>query len=175
MDIEMEYLVPGLREYIPGFPTYTVDILGRVRNENGRIIARQVNQQGVHYVSLRDDNGDWTSKSVSRLVAEAFIPQSNPSFDTPINLDGDRANNDKENLVWRPRWFAIKYARQFKTTWEGTPVQHVENGRIFLSPLEAAIRYGLLALDVYTQASNYMLGHEDITVWPGEHRFRLVL
>ena len=65
------------------------------------------------FVGLFRDQEQY-KRSVALLVAKAFLKQPSEFFDTPINLNGDRLDNQVINLMWRPRWFAIKYNRQFR-------------------------------------------------------------
>ena len=74
-------------------------------------MALNMNQYGVVFVGLF--NRGQHKKGVARLVAQAFIERNFPAYNTPINIDGDRWNNSVNNLAWRPRWFAVKYNRQF--------------------------------------------------------------
>jgi hypothetical protein len=135
---------------ISGFPEYSVSNFGNIRSEkSGRILALSDNQYGVQCVGLMK-NGEQRHRSVPRLVAQAFLPRGSEVFDTPINLDGDRHNNHVDNLAWRPRWFAVKYNRQFR------------------EPFETAKRFGLLEQDVVVSIL------ENTLVWPTYQRFRIV-
>lgn len=153
---------------ISGFTGYSVSTFGRVRNEwDGRIMTPLVNQQGVVHVGLTK-NRVQHKRVVSRLVGEAFIvrPQLE-AFDTLINLDGDRLNNRVDNLLWRPRWFAVKYFSQFRNPNCGirTPIQDLESGEMFDTSWDAAIKYGLLELDIFKATLN------GTPVWPTYQRF----
>lgn len=157
---------------IYSFPEYSVSSFGRVRNNhNGHLMTLLRNQQGVVHVGLTK-NRIQHRRSVTLLVATAFLPSPpNESFDTPIHLDGDRSNNYAINLMWRPRWFAIKYFRQFQETWlrggkYETPIEEVDSKEYFKSSWEAAIMYGLLVYDVYISTIHHTY------VWPTNQRFR---
>lgn len=126
------------------------------------------NQRGIISVGL-NRNGIQRKRSVSRLVAAAFLPEpKDPNFDTPIHLDGDRSNNRADNLMWRPRWFAIEYQQQFEHEEDGTPVKEVDSGIRFNSIREAAINYGLLDYLIFMSAVN------NTRVRLTNQRFRLV-
>lgn len=77
---------------------YSVDSIGTVRNDTtGYILKHQIHSE-YHKVGLAI-NGKTKLCSVHRLVAAAFIP--NPDNLPIVNhLDGDRGNNDVENLEW---------------------------------------------------------------------------
>lgn len=78
---------------------YSVSTEGRVRNdETGELKALTERRDGYFKVDLYTD-GQRTSKRVSRLVAEGFIP--NPDNKPQVNhIDGNKHNNNVENLEW---------------------------------------------------------------------------
>jgi NUMOD4 motif len=133
------------------FPGYSVSSTGRVQNEKtGRILKKHVNQHGIVNVSLHR-RGDEFRRSVSVLVATAFVRTArSKTFDTPINLDGNRLNNRADNLLWRPRWYAREYFGQFNCELNGIeqPVQEHKTGEVFKCSWEAAVTFGLLDREV---------------------------
>lgn len=162
---------------IKGFSWYSISNYGTVRNDdNGNVLAKRTNQQGILYVGLCKGSQQFNF-SVARLVANAFLPpHESEAFDTPINLDGNRGNNYISNLMWRPRWFAVKYHRQFLRGLdkENLPVQELETSEKFDSPLLAAICFGLLENHVFVAAWNYTHhGNVSARVWPTNQQFRL--
>lgn len=156
---------------IPLFPDYDVSNHGRIRtNKTGRILRLNVNQYGLLQVGLMHD-GEQKHRSVPLLVAKAFLPELPGPFDTPINLDGDRHNNHVANLAWRPRWFAIKYNRQFRFPFENSirsPVVDLKTGEISENSFEAAKRYGLLEEDLVLSIVNRTY------VWPTYQEFGIL-
>lgn len=107
--------------------------------------------------------GEYHKRGVALLVARAFIPQPSELFDTPINLNGDRSDCRAENLMWRPRWFAIAYHKQFKEPYEfrlDGAIYDTKTSEISNSSLEAAMRYGLLEQDIVLSIANRTY------VWP---------
>jgi hypothetical protein len=92
------------------------------------------------------------------------------AFDTPINLNGDRHDNAAWNLVWRPRWFAIRYIQQFQAIPRplDQPLEDVRTGDVFETSWIATITLGLL----HRQLVLATLGFEE--VWPTRQRFRLI-
>lgn len=129
------------------------------------------NQHGVTHVGLTKNRVQYR-RSVTLLVATAFLAEFyKETFDAPINLDGDRSNNRVENLVWRPRWFAVKYHQQFKdNTRRGflTPIRETKTGEEFESSWEAAIKYGLLDREILLATIN------NTYVWPTYQRFQTI-
>ena len=68
------------------------------RSVRYRIIKPAINRCGYKTVSLCY-NGKKKTKSIHRIVAEAFIPNLNK---LPVinHIDGDKTNNKVENLEW---------------------------------------------------------------------------
>lgn len=153
------------------FPGYSVSSHGRVRNDdNERIMTLLRNQQGIINVGLSKNKKQY-KRSVTLLVANAFLDPPVPaSFDTPINLDGDRSNNYVSNLMWRPRWFAAKYHAQFHNGQRGykVPIEDVATGQRFPTSWEAAIEFGLIDREIFTATENRTY------VWPTYQIFRVV-
>lgn len=145
------------------FPEYSVSSEGRIRNDRtGRILALTMNQLGIVQVGFTQ-RGKYYKRAVAPLVAHAFIPRPMGPFDTPINLDGDRTNNFVENLMWRPRWFAVKYHKQFKKSNmrpTGYPVIDTKTGEIYTTEFDACVHNGLLLDDLHHAISNRTF------VWP---------
>lgn len=156
---------------IENFPNYSVSNFGRIRsNWSERILSTYENQSGLVQVGLMR-NGKQFHRSVPLLVAKAFIKQSSGPFDTPINLDGDRYNNHVNNLVWRPRWFAVKYNHQFKYSYDNhidAPIEDLKTHEISENSFECAKRYGLLEQEIVLAILN------NLQVWPTHQRFRIV-
>lgn len=129
------------------FPGYSVSNTGEVRNDSdGRIMARSRNVRGIAVVGLVKD-GEQKKRSVSVLVADAFVLTARSlTFNTPIHLDGDKSNCHASNLVWRPRWFALQYVRQFSVgpTGFNSKIQEIKTEEVFDSTWHASITYGLL-------------------------------
>lgn len=156
---------------IENFPDYSVSDHGRVRsNKSERILALNVNQYGLLQVGMMRD-GEQKHRSVPLLVAKAFIPQPSGPFDTPVNLDGNRYNNHYENLVWRPRWFAIKYNQQIRHPYEHpimSPLVDVKTGIVSEDSTQCFKQYGLLEEDLVMSILNRTY------VWPTYQEFAIL-
>ena len=156
---------------IEWFPEYSVSNCGRVRtNKSGRILSVSPNQFGVVQVGLMREGVQY-HRSVPLLVAKAFLPIRPGPFDTPINLDGDRNNNHVDNLVWRPRWFAVKYNRQFRYPSErhiSHPLADLKTNEISPNSFECAKRYGLLEEEIVLAILNRTY------VWPTYQEFKVI-
>lgn len=145
-------------EYL-GFGDYSVSNYGEIRNDRtGRILKQSQNQSRTRKIGMMPDRtNQQVTLSVAVIVANAFL-QSPPNerFDTPINLDGDRSNNRADNLLWRPRWFAVKYHQQFYNGYRGliVPTIEVYSGEIFETSWDAAVKYGLIDREIAISAAN---------------------
>lgn len=157
-----------LWQQIENFPDYSVSDKGRIRANNSyRILALNQNQYGLVQVGMMRD-GVQKHRSVPLLVAKAFIPQPSGAFDTPINLDGNRWNNQIENLAWRPRWFAVKYNQQIRHPYEQPilqPLVDLKTGVVSSNSTECFKQYGLLEQDLVLSILNRTY------VWPTYQEF----
>lgn len=151
------------------FRNYSVSSEGFVRNdESGQRMALAVNQHGVVNVGLTKNRVQYR-RAVALLVAAAFIKNDmGDAFNCPINLDGDRFNNRVDNLALRPRWFATKYFQQIEEAHfvDPYPIEELNSQKQYKDPWDAALKNGLLQVDVLLSISN---GDD---VWPTGQRFK---
>lgn len=154
---------------IRDFRNYSVSSEGFVRNEeSGRTMALLVNQHGIVNVGLTRNCVQY-KRSVALLVATAFLKNDmGDTFNCPINLDGDRFNNRAANLAWRPRWFATKYFQQIEEAHfvDPYPIEELNTHEVFESPWDAALKNGLLQVDVLISITN------GECVWPTRQKFK---
>lgn len=146
---------------IPGTHSrYSVSNQGRVRNNDTDRILRQSNSvfTGPKVGFMVD--GVQKSRIIRNLVAICHVDGRTEVFDTAINLDGDKSNNHASNLVWRPRWFAISYSRQFlpDSVWaewlDAGPIDNLTTEVRYKTVRECAIAEGLLAEELIVAAYN---------------------
>jgi hypothetical protein len=133
------------------FPNYEVSSWGKVyKKGSSQDLVQSPTLRGDLTVGLMKD-GIQFRRSVKGLVARAFVDGENELFNTPILLDGDKENVRADNIEWRPRWFALEYARQFTDIrgWfrEG-PVLDIINNIQYESIFHAAIANGSLCKDI---------------------------
>lgn len=142
---------------IEGFPDYAVSNYGRVMNIKRQTnMTASPNQKGTLTVGL-SRRGYQHRKSVKHLVAETFVDGQTNTFNTVIQLDGDRSNFHASNLAWRPRWFAFKYMAQLEDVpdWAYTgPISDRVNGYTFESIVDAATATGVLMEDIKSSLRN---------------------
>jgi hypothetical protein len=129
-------------------PNYVVSNFGIVESrKTGIRMSTSRNQQGVEKITLHRE-GRYFTVGLALLVAQTFLPEPpRDDFTTPIQLDGDRSNCREDNLMWRPRWFAIKYHQERRQDpfpgWR-RPFEVIETGEVFNNPKECAVKYGIL-------------------------------
>jgi hypothetical protein len=138
-------------EEVAEFPSYQVSNYGEFANiRTDREVQPSMNQLGHAKITLNHRGRQYT-RSVALLVARAFVDSPQPHFDTPIHLDGDLMNCCAWNLMWRPRWFAIRYHKQFRLDTFHTDMgrrMDVESGIVYDSLKETCMANGLYYYDV---------------------------
>lgn len=84
---------------LKGHEQYLVSSCGRIKNKKtGRIYVGSVNNRGYVRFDLCE-NGKRFVVAAHRVVAEAFLPTS-PGRDYVNHKDGDKTNNNIDNLEW---------------------------------------------------------------------------
>jgi len=156
---------------IPEFPNYSVSDTGFVRNDDsGKLMSGLVNQHNSLIVGITRGHVQY-KRAVAPLVASAFLPPPKlETFNTPINLDGDRINCHVDNLMLRPLWFARKYFAQFRFLYPriSNPIEELKSGEWFENSRVAATTHGLLDLEILIATLNHTY------VWPTYQRFRII-
>lgn len=134
------------------FPDYAVNNFGEIHNiKTGMPRKTSTNQNGIVKISLYQGR-ELITRSVAVMVAEAFCDGQSEFFNTPIHLDGDRDNCRADNLMWRPRWFAVQYHRQFYSPEFHASDVHIvdiDTGKEYYSVKECCVDLGLFYNDVY--------------------------
>lgn len=155
-----------------GFPGHSISNYGRVLNDNSkRFLALSKNQQGFVKVAIVTEEHGRLTVQVNRLVARAFIQGETEIFNNIIHLNGVRDQTYAANLAWRPRWFALKYHKQFedRPPFVPEPVLVVDTREEFQDSRRAAMTYGLLEKDIFRSTCM-----PDLRVFPHGFRFRLL-
>lgn len=151
-------------EPIEDFPGYEISNHGRVYNlHKGREMILSPTMNGDLTVGLTRGGRQYRF-SVKGLVARAFVEGESDEFNTPVLLDGNKYNLYFENIVWRPRWFAWKYARQFTNPQQWYlqgPIYEITDGVLYESFIDASVSNGILCSDIRTS-----IYHGELPVFP---------
>lgn len=150
----MAMTIKEIWQPIRGFPNYDVSNVGRIYNHRrDSMMSTSLNNHGYLKITLVDESGERHTRSVSLLVAEAFVEAPDLLCDQVVVLDGDLTNVIAENLVWRPRGFAWKYFRQLRTSparhYQILPVLSTTDGMEYDSVVDAGMKEGLLFDDIW--------------------------
>lgn len=163
---------------IEEFPRYEISNAGRVLNvETGREIKQSKTQAGQIKVGLIGTDGKQKTLLVKHLVARHFVPGEDDIYDTPINLNGDQTDNHFTNLVWRPRWFALQWARQNTRVSEGRKphyelprkVLDLDTREIYSNIVYAAQGTGSSHSEIFISCQMQQM------TWPDNKRYRFVI
>jgi hypothetical protein len=147
---------------IQEFPQYAISDDGRVVNLlSGNERKTNLNQQGIRMVILMRDGGRNTVM-VAKLVADHFLSREGipDLFDSVVHRNGDKGDCRVSNLVWRPRWFAVAYHRQFLP--ENEHLRRSPSWAVYLrstdtvyeTTWEAAIDNCMINMDIVTDLSH---------------------
>lgn len=125
-------------------PRYKIDEWGHVKSMRGNIARGGVGKDGCHYVYLA---GQGRSFNVSKLVAEAFIP--NPEGkELVIHKDGNKRNDAVNNLQWMTRrefqqQLYLEHGRNHNDGVHNKPIKINETGQEFVSITDCAKYLGV--------------------------------
>lgn len=123
-------------KFIYGYPHLIVSNTGKVRSLLlDREIKAFVSNRGYLRVALCKGKRK-RYVHVHRLVAEAFIPNPN-GYDTVDHIDGNKLNNNADNLQWLSRGDNIRKAGN-KRNQGSIPVICVETGKVYKSVHQAS-------------------------------------
>ena len=123
-------------KFVYGYPHLIVSNTGKVRSLlYDRELKPFISNRGYLRVNLSKDK---TVKSVHlhRLVAEAFVPNPN-GYDTVDHIDGNKLNNNADNLQWLSRGENIRKAGN-KRFCGAKPIICVETGKVYKSVHQAS-------------------------------------
>lgn len=87
-------------EIIKDFPNYMINKKGEIYTLNrNKMLSQKQDKDGYFYVGLCK-NGTVSTKRVHRLVLLQFCPISNPQDYVVNHIDGNKQNNNLDNLEW---------------------------------------------------------------------------
>ena len=160
---------------IPTALGYQASDLGKIRNARSKTVKIPgLNNQGFLKTTLFIENKHIT-RGVAGLVADAFFGiDYDPRYNSIIHRNTDRTDCSIENLLRRPRDFAIEYHGQFdpfKLARFGPmhiKYREVMSQEVFENITVPAMQFGILCRKIYLSACNRGGGE---SVWPTGHRF----
>lgn len=137
------------------FPGWSVSDLGRVMNDlTGRVMSTRRNAQGLTMVNVQL-NGKLKTRLMSHLVQKAFGEEpKNESYNSVIHLNGDHGDCRASNLMWRPRWYALKYHKMFDEDPTRVAVYIPAIDEFYPSLREFCTTYGLVENYTYVDMFN---------------------
>lgn len=99
---------------IPGHPGYSINKKGEIySHKTNRMMVIRPNPRGYLQARLSDGKGKRKTPELHRLLAITFKPNPDPSrYDCLDHIDGDKLNNDLDNLRWTTR--SKNTAKSFK-------------------------------------------------------------
>lgn len=167
---------------IEHFEGYSISNFGRVRSEFvDRELMWSFNQAGLPTVGLKDETGRQRRRMVALLVAKEFVTLpdefSYEVFDTPTHLNGDRQNCRADNLVWRPRWFTVRFHKERRLKEfdypfrDGGKLLCLETDEIFETLEDASITHGVLSHDIFFKS----LLNERRGVFPHWYHYDMIM
>ena len=99
---------------IPGFPSYVVSTTGVIGSvqDDGSICVKVPTEDPDGYlkVNLVGLDGNTYTRFVHRLVALTYLTEDGVSLGEVNHKDGDKTNNDVENLEWSTRSANMQHA-----------------------------------------------------------------
>lgn len=128
---------------------------------------RRTIKAGVPMMGLMQ-NGVQVKRQVNTLMIETWDWMINDQewpdhFDTPVHLDGDRENCAIQNLMLRPRWFAIMFHKECRMrpfpNWR-QPLEIVQTGEVFHTVEDCSQTHGVLQKEIHLNINT------DRTVFP---------
>lgn len=140
---------------LPDFPGYSISSEGRVRNDRfGKL--RKISYHGG-YATVRFYKDHRTvNRTLAHLVAREFVHRPRENFTTTIYLDGNKHNCKASNLMWRPRWFAVRHDQQFRLDLPETTdrVRNIHTGEVYRDVWHIVFDRGVLFNDVVMSITN---------------------
>ena len=154
---------------IEGFENYSVSTHGRVRNDKTGYVIKSWEYRGYQFVRLHKKSlGGFKAKRVHRLVAEAFIPNTD-KLPMVNHKDENKTNNHVSNLEWCTNEYNLNYGTRNQRISEKTRkrmlgnnirgVSVIVDGVEYKSAAEAALKTGVTRHALYNKKETYK-GHK---------------
>ena len=94
---------------------YQVSNTGKIRNTKTKYILKPVTQSNGYMKVCLTKNRIQKNKTIHRLVAETFIPNTS-NLPCINHKDENKTNNNANNLEWCTQEYNTKYSRQLHPT-----------------------------------------------------------
>jgi hypothetical protein len=134
------------------YPEYIVSNTGLIKNKKtGRMLTQKLGRDKRYLSVFLTSNGKENTQRVHRIVANTFL---GPQPDKVVNhIDGNRMNNNVDNLEWCTAKENNEHARKNGLNHPGAyqkrPVKVVETGEIFDGVVACADKLGVSFQNVY--------------------------
>lgn len=153
---------------VENHPNYRISSEGRVKNKvTGKVLKGKIDTYGYPQVVLCE-NGVKQPALIHRLVAKAFVDGYDD--DLQVNhIDGDKRNNNVENLEWVTRSENVCHAyshglmrRSDKAGCRPKSVRVIETGEVFVSESECARVLGVKREGINACLNGRQLSHHGL-------------
>lgn len=123
-------------KFVYGYPHLIVSNRGKVRSLllDRELIPQRTNRGYLRVALCKGKTTKYVH--VHRLVAEAFVPNPN-GYDTVDHIDGNKLNNNADNLQWLSRGNNIRKAGNARCK-GAKPIICVETGKVYKSVHQAS-------------------------------------
>lgn len=93
------------------YENYYISNFGRFKGRTNKILKQHIGKTGYYMINIYPNGRIGKSKTlkIHRVVAEAFIPNSN-NYPVVNHKDGNKLNNNVENLEWCTHSYNTKHA-----------------------------------------------------------------
>ena len=105
---------------IKDFESYQISSLGHIRNPYGKLLKQSPNKKGYMRVWLSNNKIKHKQFFVHRLVAQAFIPNTN-KYPQINHKDTNTQNNCVDNLEWCDNIYNQRYSNALSVVQYSSP------------------------------------------------------
>lgn len=109
---------------------YAIEEDGRVWSKtSSRYMKTSIDKDGYSTISLKNDRNGYSHFGIHRLLMIAFSPVEDMENLQVNHIDGDKTNNNLNNLEWCTTQYNLKHAREHRlnTTFGAKGMKHPNN------------------------------------------------